>query len=97
MQLTGDMRVQARRLAEEVARGNANAELVDSSSNQFGVNLQGLKDMKGQLKASSRLGNRLSRRRIMDCFLFTVVFAFFYLMCAHIVLKRMYLYRLFRF
>ncbi len=90
MQLTTDMRVQARRLAEEVSRGNTNAELVDDSSNQFEANLKGLKDMGGQLKAASRLGGRLSRRRLIDCFLFTIVFAFFYLTCTHIVLKRLY-------
>ncbi|VDD83774.1 unnamed protein product [Mesocestoides corti] len=95
MQLTSEMRVQARRLAEEVARGNANAELVDDSSNQFEANLKGLKEMGGQLKISSHLGGRLSRRRVIDCFIFTLVFAFFYLTCVHIILKRLYVYRLF--
>lgn len=89
------MRLHARRLAEEVARGNANAELVDDSSNQVEGNLRELKDMGGQLKVSSRLGGQLSRRRIIDCFIFIMVFGFFYLTCAHIVLKRLYFYRLF--
>ncbi|KAL5112806.1 hypothetical protein TcWFU_008783 [Taenia crassiceps] len=94
LQLTADMRLHARRLAEEVARGNANAELVDDSSSQVEGNLRELKDMGGQLKVSARLGGQLSRRRIIDCFIFIVVFGFFYLTCAHIVLKRLYFYRL---
>ena len=88
------MRLHARRLAEEVARGNTNAELVDESSNQVDANLRGLKEMSGQLKVSERLGGRLSRRRVIDCLVFILVFGFFYLTCAHIVMKRLYLYRL---
>lgn len=95
LELTADMRVHARRLAEEVARGNANAEMVDESSNQVEANLRGLKEMGGQLNVASRLGNRLSKRRVIDCFIFLLVFGFFYLSVAHIVLKRLYLYRLF--
>ncbi|KAH9285383.1 hypothetical protein ECG_01906 [Echinococcus granulosus] len=95
LQLTTDMRLHARRLAEEVARGNANAELVDNSSNQVEENLRELKEMGGQLKVSARLGGQLSRRRIIDCFIFIMVFGFFYLTCAHIVLKRLFFYRLF--
>ncbi|KAM7540872.1 hypothetical protein Aperf_G00000022438 [Anoplocephala perfoliata] len=95
LQLTADMRVHARRLAEEVARGNANAEIVDDSSNQVEANLRGLKEMGGQLNMASRLGGRLSKRRVIDCFVFFLVFGFFYLTVIHIVLKRLYLYRLF--
>ncbi|KAL5963204.1 hypothetical protein TSMEX_009085 [Taenia solium] len=77
IQLTADMRLHARRLAEEVARGNANAELVDDSSNQVEGNLRELKDMGGQLKVSARLGGQLSRRRIIDCFIFIAPLAKF--------------------
>ncbi|VUZ52752.1 unnamed protein product, partial [Hymenolepis diminuta] len=89
LELTADMRVHARRLAEEVARGNANAEMVDESSNQVEANLRGLKEMEGQLNVASRLGARLSKRFIIDCFIFLLVFGFFYLTVAHIVLKRL--------
>ncbi|VDO15473.1 unnamed protein product [Rodentolepis nana] len=95
LELTADMRVHARRLAEEVARGSANAEMVDESSNQVETNLRGLKEMGGQLNIASRLGARLSKRFFIDCFIFLLVFGFFYLSVAHIVLKRLYLYRLF--
>ncbi|KAM3175361.1 hypothetical protein ACTXT7_008689 [Hymenolepis weldensis] len=95
LELTADMRVHARRLAEEVARGSANAEIVDESSNQVEANLRSLKEMGGQLNVASRLGTRLSKRFIIDCFIFFLVFGFFYLTVAHIVLKRFYLYRLF--
>lgn len=88
------MRLHARRLADEVARGNANAELVDESSNQVATNLRGLKDMGGQLKVSERLGGQITRRRVVDCLVFFLVFGFFFLTCAHIVMKRLYLYRL---
>ncbi|KAL7062165.1 hypothetical protein AAHC03_02016 [Spirometra sp. Aus1] len=94
LKLTDEMRIHARRLAEEVARGMANAELVDDSSGQFNSNLKGLKDMGGHLQMAGRLGHKLSRRRIADCVLFTLVFLFFYLTCAYIILKRLYFFKL---
>uniref|UniRef100_A0A0X3P0J7 Sec20 n=2 Tax=Schistocephalus solidus TaxID=70667 RepID=A0A0X3P0J7_SCHSO len=94
LKLTDEMRIHARRLAEEVARGVANAELVDDSSGQFSSNLKSLKDMGGHLQMAGRLGHKLSRRRIADCVLFTLVFLFFYLTCAYIILKRLYFFKL---
>lgn len=95
--LNAEMEMHARQLADEVARSNANAELVEESSNKFSANLREIKDMGGNLNAADRLSKTLSRRRLADCALFTLVFLFFYLTCAYILLKRFYFFRIFSF
>ncbi len=95
LKLTSDMNEQSRRLAAEVAKGNANAELLHESAGQLNSNLVGLREMGGALGGATQLAGKLSRRRVADCALFTLVFLFFYLTCAYIVLKRLYVFRLF--
>lgn len=86
--LTRDMKSCARRLAEEVRLGAANAELLEGSSTQIKQNLNELKDMSGQMNQSRRLTSLAYKRRLTSYALYFLAFTFYFLSVATIFLNR---------
>ncbi|KAF7257921.1 Protein transport protein SEC20 [Paragonimus skrjabini miyazakii] len=89
LELTRDMTAHARRLAEEVKLGALNAELLEDSSTQIGLNYAELKDMGSQMGQSRRLTSLAYRRRLTSYVLYSLAFTFFFLSAATIFLNRL--------
>ncbi|KAF8568977.1 Protein transport protein SEC20 [Paragonimus westermani] len=89
LELTRDMTAHARRLAEEVKLGALNAELLEDSSTQIGLNYAELKDMSNQMGQSKRLTSLAYRRRLTSYVLYSLAFTFFFLSAATIFLNRL--------